>query len=233
MNPDLPDQAANAAPIADRHEWGTAPGIYIPQDLDRALHIISINRHENLILQYIRWQSWSRGRDGELVTVPCLVSPSLLSRVTGLAREKLSLARTALVRDRILLAVPPDSHVINPDVDNWSAGRITLHSLSYARTGKGVRPAHVDPPMEKKKIPGRLRTRVFERDAYRCLKCGDHQGLAADHITPESLGGETTLDNLQTLCKRCNSEKRATEIDYRKPRDGSAIDHTHEGTVAR
>lgn len=29
----------------------------------------------------------------------------------------------------------------------------------------------------------------------------------ADHIKPESWGGETSLDNLQTLCRSCNSKK--------------------------
>lgn len=61
----------------------------------------------------------------------------------------------------------------------------------------------------KGKIDGSLRTAVFERDAYRCKRCGDHRSLAADHIYPESLGGETTLENLQTLCRSCNSSKGA------------------------
>ena len=59
----------------------------------------------------------------------------------------------------------------------------------------------------KKPIPNKLRKQVFERDAYRCVKCGDHYDLEADHVFPESLGGETVLDNLQTLCKPCNCKK--------------------------
>lgn len=60
---------------------------------------------------------------------------------------------------------------------------------------------------KKKSIGQRLRTQVFERDAYRCKHCGSHQNLRADHIFPESKGGPTTLDNLQTLCQSCNSVK--------------------------
>jgi hypothetical protein len=59
----------------------------------------------------------------------------------------------------------------------------------------------------KKRISASLRTRVFERDAYRCCHCGDHRSLTADHIHPESQGGATTFENLQTLCKSCNSKK--------------------------
>ena len=64
------------------------------------------------------------------------------------------------------------------------------------------------PVVQKKQSIGqRLRTQVFERDAYRCKHCGSHQNLRADHIFPESKGGPTTLDNLQTLCQSCNSVK--------------------------
>ncbi|SER37405.1 MULTISPECIES: HNH endonuclease [Pseudomonas] len=59
----------------------------------------------------------------------------------------------------------------------------------------------------KKKIDGTLRRQVFERDAYRCVACGDYKNLHCDHKHPESLGGETTLDNLQTLCGACNLSK--------------------------
>jgi hypothetical protein len=59
----------------------------------------------------------------------------------------------------------------------------------------------------KRPIPAGLRTRVFERDAYRCKRCGAYRNLTADHVIPESKGGPTALDNLQTLCRSCNSRK--------------------------
>lgn len=67
-------------------------------------------------------------------------------------------------------------------------------------------------------IPGWLRYQVLERDR-RCLLCGattDDTKLHVDHIIPWSQGGPTELDNLQTLCARCNLGKgnRATD-DFR------------------
>lgn len=59
----------------------------------------------------------------------------------------------------------------------------------------------------KVKIPGWMRKQVFERDAYRCVVCRSHIDLEADHVYPESLGGETSVANLQTLCKSCNCKK--------------------------
>lgn len=56
-----------------------------------------------------------------------------------------------------------------------------------------------------------LRYDVLTRDNYKCVICGrstsDNIKLQVDHIIPYSLGGETTLDNLQTLCSDCNLGK--------------------------
>lgn len=62
---------------------------------------------------------------------------------------------------------------------------------------------------QKRPIPEGLRWQVFERDDFRCRRCGSRKWLRADHIIPESKSGPMTLDNLQTLCRRCNSSKGA------------------------
>lgn len=63
-----------------------------------------------------------------------------------------------------------------------------------------------------------MRWTVFRRDGYQCQDCGTEDGpFEADHIIPQSLGGETSYANLRTLCRRCNREK------------GDAIVHTKLG----
>lgn len=49
----------------------------------------------------------------------------------------------------------------------------------------------------------------------RCLACGDRKPLAQDHVIPLSRGGPNTIDNIQPLCKSCNSKKGTRTIDYR------------------
>lgn len=58
-------------------------------------------------------------------------------------------------------------------------------------------------------IPETLRNEIYERDGYKCVKCGNTDRLAIDHIHPWSKGGKTEYNNLQTLCKSCNSKKGA------------------------
>ncbi len=58
---------------------------------------------------------------------------------------------------------------------------------------------------------------VKARDGYACLCCGvNSKGkLQIDHIKPFSMGGETSVENSQTLCRTCNKHKGINEIDFR------------------
>ena len=62
-------------------------------------------------------------------------------------------------------------------------------------------------------INTRLRFLVLKRDNFKCCACGASPAkdpaveLHVDHIIPWSKGGETILDNLQTLCSKCNLGK--------------------------
>ena len=60
-----------------------------------------------------------------------------------------------------------------------------------------------------------LRDAVYERDGRRCLACGVADDLTCDHVYPEHLGGATAFENLQTLCRVCNSSKGLAATDYR------------------
>jgi hypothetical protein len=51
---------------------------------------------------------------------------------------------------------------------------------------------------------------AYERQKGICPKCKNHfdiEGMQADHITPWSKGGKTTLENCQMLCADCNRRK--------------------------
>ena len=119
------------------------------------------------------------------------------------------------------------------------AGLIELSPVGLRVTDKGRewRPDAVEtissyqPPVrptrrrtKKKPIPSGLRAKVFARDGHACLRCGcsDLLRLRADHVVPESKGGEASMANLQTLCMSCNSWKGVQSIDFRVLAGGAA-----------
>jgi len=81
--------------------------------------------------------------------------------------------------------------------------------------------------MSKSHISARLRQQIAERSRYRCGYCQSQQHLIGilltiEHIVPESLGGDTTLDNLCLACWDCNLIKgnRIAAID---PQSGTRV----------
>jgi len=54
------------------------------------------------------------------------------------------------------------------------------------------------------------RLRIFERDAYRCVYCGQQfppEELTIDHVEARVRGGDRSDGNLVTACRGCNTLK--------------------------
>ena len=60
-----------------------------------------------------------------------------------------------------------------------------------------------------------VRAAIFKKYGKQCLSCGSKENISLDHIMPVTKGGLNDLDNLQPLCKSCNSRKATKVIDYR------------------
>lgn len=82
------------------------------------------------------------------------------------------------------------------------------HEWHWAR-GLRLRRVPGHTPRGRRHISDVLRMAVYERDGFTCLHCGGTENLSLDHIHPYSRGGEDTIENLQTLCRSCNSRKGA------------------------
>jgi superfamily II DNA or RNA helicase len=69
------------------------------------------------------------------------------------------------------------------------------------------------PPLEPS---DELKQQVKDRDRG-CLCCGStsSRSLEVDHIVPKYFGGINILDNLQTLCSKCNQVKGTNHINFR------------------
>lgn len=61
--------------------------------------------------------------------------------------------------------------------------------------------------MVNRSIPPGIRAAVLDRDSHKCSYCGSTYDLTIDHIIPVAKGGTSIIENLRTLCGRCNMSK--------------------------
>ena len=52
-----------------------------------------------------------------------------------------------------------------------------------------------------------VRTRVLQRDGWRCQECGAMEALEVHHMQPRSQLGDDMMDNLITLCAGCHGKR--------------------------
>lgn len=77
-----------------------------------------------------------------------------------------------------------------------------------------------------------LRKLVFDRDQGICCGCGKYDPhWEHDHDIPLSMGGQDTLANSKTRCRRCHREKTNSEAPIRAKTD--RIRDRHELTRMR
>lgn len=55
-----------------------------------------------------------------------------------------------------------------------------------------------------RRVKGKLRDEVLERDGNTCVSCGSEDDLQVHHIIPRHQGGENVENNLATLCPDCH-----------------------------
>lgn len=118
-------------------------------------------------------------------------------------------------------------------VSRWGSWRRALEAF-VERANRDAASPEQQPPAVKDRIPATpdtsrrsprdvplgLRYKVLKRDRFRCVLDGRSPAtdpsvsLHVDHIIPWSGGGETSMENLRTLCMDCNlgKGKSAEEI---------------------
>lgn len=136
---------------------------------------------ENL---FILWQHYGRQpRRSELAKAPSIISQSPYNRRFGSWTKALEAF-----------------------VNYANSSRLESAKTVMGDINTGTVKANRDPSL-------RLRWKVLQRDHFTCCKCGASPAikigveLHVDHIIPWSKNGETSMDNLQTLCSKCNLGK--------------------------
>ena len=103
-----------------------------------------------------------------------------------------------------------DSSVIHESITNLELGLRNYNHLQTLIDSEPRRKACVfTSKVDVKKA-------IFDIHGENCLCCGDGNNISLDHIIPVYKGGLNEINNLQPLCKSCNSRKGTKIIDYRK-----------------
>ncbi len=89
----------------------------------------------------------------------------------------------------------PHNHLVS-EIIEWLAKTASRQTLA-------------SPDGASRVIPQEIKIEVWQRDQGRCVECGAQEYLEFDHVIPFSMGGATSVNNLQLLCRKCNSSKRA------------------------
>jgi 5-methylcytosine-specific restriction endonuclease McrA len=102
---------------------------------------------------------------------------------------------------------------------NWTKALIEFEKYLGEEDVDTVKAIEAKPVIDRKQhktkrqVNWRLRFKVMQRDNFKCKSCGRSPAtdpkiiLHVDHIKAWANGGETVLENLQTLCSKCNIGK--------------------------
>ncbi|MEU6017001.1 HNH endonuclease signature motif containing protein [Streptomyces sp. NPDC047515] len=194
------------------------------------------NTHERLILIALAEAARSDGTGAALskkeIAAVALVDAKTVQRRLGALAERALIAEG----DQGVVAHLPEwsrpkvydlliPYSAFPDIDQVNADRA---ARGEAPLGPEVRADLAEAPGRQRRkdfgtvlgpkrqrtgISDALRNFIYERDGYQCTRCGDTDDLTLDHIHPWVLGGANSADNLQTLCRPCNSSKNAKVED--------------------
>jgi hypothetical protein len=117
------------------------------------------------------------------------------------------------------LSSPPSTISQTPYNRRFGAWTAALEAfINFANASGNETPESFQSAEANRRTTGRdpslrLRWHVLQRDRFTCSACGASPAvtlgveLHVDHVVPWSKGGETVLENLQTLCSVCNLGK--------------------------
>ena len=102
--------------------------------------------------------------------------------------------------------------------DEWTATKAVL--VAKGLIGEGNQPSawerrqSADFSRPSSEVWRKIRSRIFERDAFTCVYCGARGvRLECDHIVPVAIGGSHDESNLATACFTCNRSKHSKTLE--------------------
>jgi len=128
----------------------------------------------------------------------------------NLARVQRAVGRPPVQTD---MFKPQSEFSTRPYTDRFGSWLRALKEFAAWTRDGTMRPEAKVEPKAPRAPSANLRYAVLRRDFHKCTACGRSPAtdpgvvLHVDHKIPWSRGGKTTLDNLTTLCQKCNLGK--------------------------
>lgn len=101
----------------------------------------------------------------------------------------------------------------NPTTEQIENDKTDLIPLNSSIENQNRPEKEIKTKRTSRNINLRMRWTILQRDNFSCRKCGRSPAkdqsviLHVDHIIPWSKDGETVIENLETLCEKCNLGK--------------------------
>lgn len=109
---------------------------------------------------------------------------------------------------------------------SWGDGRggyiLSIIAEELGMAGDAITETKASGRSAQRNAKKAVRRAVFSIHGDQCLSCGATEHICIDHVIPLVKGGENTIENMQPLCRSCNSSKGTKANDYRAPKDGRA-----------
>jgi hypothetical protein len=135
---------------------------------------------------------------------------SLVADLWKITHKKTGRSPTA--REVKMYDLPMSVDTVFNRFGSWKKGLLAAAKFAPGRlssAGNTPKPKMATPA--RPPISVRTRFLVFKRDGYQCMICRKAGGeLELDHVIPVCRGGDDRVDNLQTLCMKCNRGKRGS-----------------------
>lgn len=108
------------------------------------------------------------------------------------------------------------SRSIQRALSKMQVTRDTKTAFNLAVKRGRVQWVYKDKKYKRPRMNAKLRYEILERDGFKCKKCGNTAETAileVDHIIAICKGGDSSRENLQTLCHFCNKGKQLAKAE--------------------
>ena len=191
--------------------------LYVADYIADTTHLSTEEHGAYLLLLMAAWKRGGRlpVDDKQLANIAGM-KPAAWRRASGVVLAFFHPDGGELVQKRMLLEIERASDIREKKaVGGVSGGSVRWGEDDRELRGREMRSQRLSAARQKATHSKEEWSALVGVCDKRCVRCGDAGPVVKDHILPIYRGGSDGIDNLQPLCRRCNSSKGPESIDHR------------------